>query len=160
MLHFFLPFLLKLCYNKGVMKNNFQDTMLLIKQINDKFEAKGTAACSKTGLTLSQFRFLGYLKMHPNSDVTQREMEKFFKVSHPAVNGILKRLEEKGFISTQLISSGKTQKIVRLQEKGIQAVEMMDRDKNINDNKLQEKLSPEEWNELHLMLSKIIDAIS
>ena len=37
---------------------------------------------------------------------------------------------------------------------------MMDRDKNINNNKLQEKLSPEEWNELHLMLSKIIDAIS
>lgn len=141
------------------MKNNFQDTMLLIKQLNDKFEAKGTAACSKVGLTLSQFRFLGYLNMHPNTQITQREMEKFFKVSHPAVNGVLKRLEEKGFISTELINEGKTQKIVHLEEKGREAVEMMDKDKSINDKRLAKELSEAEWNELHRLLSKVIETI-
>ncbi|MBP5601939.1 MAG: MarR family transcriptional regulator [Treponema sp.] len=142
------------------MKNDFHQTMLLIKQLNDKFEAKGTAACSKFGLTLSQFRFLGYLKMHQETQVTQREMEKFFKVSHPAVNGVLKRLEEKGFVSTELINEGKTQKIVHLEQKGLSAVENMDKEKDNTDILLTEKISEKEWADLHKLLSKVIQTIS
>ena len=142
------------------MKRNMQDTMLLIKQLNEKFEAKGTAACSKVGLTISQFRFLVYLKIHPDSQVTQREMEKFFKVSHPAVNGVLKRLEEKGFISTELITNGKTQKIVHLEKKGNEAVEIMDKIRNIDDENLSKEITSQEWEELYRILSKILNTIS
>ena len=142
------------------MKKNIQDTMLLIKQLNDKFEAKGTAACSSVGLTFSQFRFLGYLKLHPDSQVTQRDMEKFFKVSHPAVNGVLKRLEEKGFISTELVTNGKTQKIVHLEKRGIEAIEMMDKNRSIDDKLLSKEISPQEWEDLHRILSKILNTIS
>lgn len=134
--------------------------MLLIKQLSEKFEAKGTAACSKVGLTISQFRFLVYLKIHPDSQVTQREMEKFFKVSHPAVNGVLKRLEEKGFISTELITNGKTQKIVHLEKKGNEAVEIMDKIRNIDDENLSKEITSQEWEELYRILSKILNTIS
>ena len=134
--------------------------MLLIKQLNEKFEAKGTAACSKVGLTISQFRFLVYLKIHPDSQVTQREMEKFFKVSHPAVNGVLKRLEEKGFISTELITNGRTQKIVHLEKKGNEAVEIMDKIRNIDDENLSKEITSQEWEELYRILSKILNTIS
>ena len=88
------------------------------------------------------------------------KMEKFFKVSHPAVNGVLKRLEEKGFISTELITNGKTQKIVHLEKKGNEAVEIMDKIRNIDDENLSKEITSQEWEELYRILSKILNTIS
>jgi len=141
------------------MNQEYQDTLFLIKQINDKFEAKGNANCKKAELTLSQFRFLMYLIDHKDSIVTQREMEKIFKISHPAVNGILKRLEEKQFISTKLTKESKTQKIINLEKKGFEAVMLIKEDRNTTDIQLEQIFDENDWNELRRLLMKIIEVL-
>lgn len=106
---------------------NHKNPFYLIKNINDKFEARGTSECQDMGLTFSQFRTLIYLSEHSEKTVTQRELELSFNVSHPAISGILSRMEEKGFIKTEIIKeNGKQQRQIFMTRKGKSTVEKMD----------------------------------
>lgn len=51
-----------------------------------------------SGLTARQFDVLMYLKNYAGKEVTQVMIEKDFQLSNPTVSGILKRLEQNGFI--------------------------------------------------------------
>lgn len=51
-----------------------------------------------SGLTARQFDVLMYVKNHESGEVTQVMIEKDFQLSNPTVSGILKRLEQNGFI--------------------------------------------------------------
>lgn len=52
------------------------------------------------------FFLLLYLEAHQNSRVTQKDLEIEFKVSHPTINEIITRLENKNFITTKVIKEG------------------------------------------------------
>lgn len=64
---------------------------------------------SETGLTVSQFQVLLYLFRHSKEgrEITSRELEAQFRVTNPTMAGILKRLENKGYIYR---TPGKTDK--------------------------------------------------
>lgn len=128
----------------------------LMKNIHDKFEARGNNECQKVGLTLSQFRVLMYLIEHPNKDVTQRELELSFRVSHPTITGILKRMEEKDLISTKIIKDGKQQKLVYMTEHGKEVLSKTHESRDKDDEKLQELFTEEEINNLQDYLLRIL----
>lgn len=70
------------------------------------------------------FFLLLYLEAHQNSRVTQKDLEIEFKVSHPTINEIITRLENKNFITTKVIKEGgKQQKIISLDFLGNQALD-------------------------------------
>lgn len=70
------------------------------------------------------FFLLLYLEAHQNSQVTQKDLEIEFKVSHPIKKGIITRLENKNFITTKVIKEGgKQQKIISLDFLGNQALD-------------------------------------
>ena len=107
----------------------------LIKNIHDKFDARGNTDCKSAGLTISQFRVLVYLEEHSDKIVTQKELETIFKVSHPTINGIINRLEAKNFIETKMIKeAGKQQKQIFFAQKGQDALKNM-KTNRINDDK-------------------------
>lgn len=137
-----------------------RNPFILIKNINDKFEAKGNNECQKVGLTLSQFRILVYLKVHNEKTVTQREIELEFKVSHPTITGILRRMEEKGFVTTNIIKAGKMQKEVFMTEKGAEALKMMDASRDEDDAALLNLFSEQELNQLGDYLHRIFEYLN
>ncbi len=89
----------------------------LIKHISETMEKKCNESLKKNNITISQDRVLGYLNFYKDRIVTQKELEDYMRVSHPTVVGILKRLESKGLIETNIITEGRIQKIVKLTSK-------------------------------------------
>lgn len=49
------------------------------------------------GLTASQGRYIGFIARAETAPCP-KDLEDFFQLSHPSVSGVLKRLEQKGFI--------------------------------------------------------------
>lgn len=45
---------------------------------------------------------MSFIYRKENFTTTQKDLEIFLDVSHPTINGILKRLEEKKFITTEM----------------------------------------------------------
>ena len=73
----------------------------LIKILSISFEKEFTKIVSSFGLTASQSMVLFYLYKNKNIDVNPVDLEKFFEFSHVTILGILKRLEEKEFITIE-----------------------------------------------------------
>ncbi|MCR4742007.1 MAG: MarR family transcriptional regulator [Treponema sp.] len=133
-----------------------REVFFLIKNIHDKFDARANTDCQKVGLTISQFRVLLFLEAHQNSRVTQKDLELEFKVSHPTINGIINRLENKNFITTQMIKeSGKQQKIISLEISGHEALKNMRENRIHDNNAFEENFSEEEKEELLKLLQRL-----
>ena len=74
----------------------------LIKLIGDTIETKANKRLRPHGITLSQERVLAYLYERKTEKISQKDMEEYFQVTHPTIIGILKRLESKGHISSEV----------------------------------------------------------
>ena len=68
------------------------------KQINNVYEKELSSRLRKLGITASQCAVLDYLFVSSKDEVTQRDIEKALSLKNPTVTGLLKRLDEKGFI--------------------------------------------------------------
>lgn len=139
---------------------NRKNPLILIKHLHDRFEAKGNIECQKSGITLSQFRVLKYLTDHSEKTVTQKELELDFKVSHPSITGIIKRMEEKKLVYTELVKEGIQQKIVHITEEGISALNQMEKNIATDDEAIFKLFKPEEMDQLEDYLSRILEYIS
>lgn len=95
---------------------NEHDIGMLIKQLYDAKEKRANEKLKQFGLTFSQFRLLIYI--HEQGEVSLKEMEHYFSLTQQTVAGIIKRLEEKGFVITCADSSDKRAKNVQMTEKG------------------------------------------
>lgn len=74
----------------------------LIKLIGDTIETKVNKRLKPHGITLSQERVLSYLHERKTEKTSQKDMEEYFQVTHPTIIGILKRLESKGLIYSEV----------------------------------------------------------
>lgn len=103
-----------------VSKANFENEILFyVRRINNLMVTRINSAIKETALTVSQFEIFAYLDMHKrnNGAVTQRELEEFFGLSHPAVIGLLKQLKCKGLVEVTVNSKDRRQRNVVLTEK-------------------------------------------
>jgi DNA-binding MarR family transcriptional regulator len=133
---------------------------ILLKNLNDKFEAKGNADCQKEGLTLSQFRVLLFLEDNPGRIVTQKELEVVFNVSHPTINGIVNRLEKKNFISTHMVKeSGKQQKQIFLSQKGRDTIANMENRRHHDEDIIRDNFTVEESEKFAEYLERLLKSL-
>ena len=93
------------------------DVVLLIKTINDRLEKRFNAHVNGMGVTAAQVRALDFIYSQKNHTATQKELEAYLGVAHPTINGILKRLEEKRFITTEITVNRRFVKIVQVTDK-------------------------------------------
>ena len=70
----------------------------MFKQINNVYEKEFNNRLRTLGITASQCAVLDYLFVSSKEAVTQRDIEKALCLRNPTVTGLLKRLDEKGFI--------------------------------------------------------------
>ncbi|WP_318678050.1 hypothetical protein [Treponema sp.] len=80
----------------------------------------------------------------------------FLEVSHPTINGILKRLEEKKFITTEMTKKGRTPfKTVQFSKKGENILIESEKKKNLHEQALSAYLTKDERNKLIELLLKV-----
>ena len=77
----------------------------LFKQINNVYEKEFNNRLKRLGITSSQCEVLDFLLQSSKDEVTQRDIERALNLKNPTVTGLLKRLDEKGFILS--VPSGK-----------------------------------------------------
>lgn len=85
----------------------------LIKSINEKLKAKADLDAKEHNLTLSQSFVLTFLD-NKGGQATQKEIEKYLDVSHPAVVGIISRMEQNHHVTCWMDPNDKRIKMVSL----------------------------------------------
>lgn len=89
------------------------DIGFLVKNIDNKLRAMLDAEMKTHNLTMVQSFVVIYLKEH-GGITTQKDIEDVLQVSHPAVVGIVSRMEQNGFLKTWLDPKNKRNKMVEL----------------------------------------------
>lgn len=136
------------------------DIGFLFKKIDEKLEKQVNANLNSLGITFAQIRVLIFVHEAENQQTTQKEIETFLEVSHPTTNGIIKRLEEKHLVKTEMtLKNGRMSKNVAITEKGIELCSKNEADKNLLENKFTEWLSEDGKNTLRELLLKIYEKL-
>ncbi len=97
--------------------NENKQIMDYIIGIDREFKNRINKEFDKIGLTSSQARILGFITHNYKNKICSRDLEKHFDLSHPTVNGILKRLEAKEMIYFQSDDTDKRVKNLYITEK-------------------------------------------
>ena len=110
-------------------------------------------------LTSAQGHIIGYLT-HAKDPPCARDLENFFRLSHPTVSGLLSRMESKGFVELRPDEQDRRMKRVVLLEKGMACSRQIHRCILENDRKMMEGFSPEETELFLGMLCRVIENMS
>ncbi len=126
------------------------------KQINNVYEKELSSRLRKLGITASQCAVLDYLFVSSKDEVTQRDIEKALSLKNPTVTGLLKRLDEKGFILIVPSNKDKRCKNIYLTEKAYDIRRRMEADRKKLDKLLTLGMNKREVAALEKMLSRVL----
>lgn len=132
-----------------------------LKLINLALINSVDAKLKPQGLTFSQINLLSYLEDECKGEpVNLKSIETYFQLTHPTVIGIVGRLKEKGFVTTETdphdkrctlvtasIDTSKTWKSVRKQREKMDSI-------------LQKNMSEKEKKQLNILLDKILENLA
>ena len=146
-------------FERGGGKLAQRDLPYYFKKIHEAFVLKSNRNLKKVGLTSSQMDILIYLFHNEGKIVTQRDIEKYFGLTHSTVIGILKRLADKKYIYIIASEDDRRQRIVKLDENSLKVKEdfLIERQKRIN--RFKDKLTDEETDTLIRLLDKVYSVL-
>lgn len=87
---------------------------LYFKKVNGVFERHANLRLKALGLTRAQSDILRYLYERGDTPTTQKDIEQHLQLTHPTVIGLLRRLEEKGFVCITVDAHDRRCRLVRL----------------------------------------------
>ncbi len=85
-----------------------------MKSITNEYEKHFNQLMATTGITASQCAVLNFLYESNKEYINQKDIEKHLNLSNPTVTGLLKRLDEKGYILIMPSTQDKRKKNVYL----------------------------------------------
>lgn len=129
-----------------------QDIGKIIKLISEKMRTGADASLKKHELTFSQAQILCYLHMKEGK-ATQKEIEHYLEISHPAVVKLVTRLTDAGFITCYADEEDRRNKIVCTTDKAEKLRHQIDQEKAKAEAKLTAGLSEQEIEELRRLLN-------
>lgn len=143
--------------NGGVrMERRSQPIGFMIKQINNVFEKELNEKVKKLGLTSSQCAVLDYLFHTSKDEISQRDVERHLSLKNPTVTGLLKRLDEKGYILCVPNAKDKRKKNIYLTEKAYDIQRRMEAERKKLDRELTRGMSKREVDALMRNLEKLL----
>ncbi|WP_316859531.1 MarR family transcriptional regulator [uncultured Cohaesibacter sp.] len=86
----------------------------VLKQINDKMQQLVNHQLLPFGLTMTQAKFLGFLRSRQSVVTSQKDFETHFDIAHTTAIGVLRRLEQKGLIEIVSDPDDKRRRLVNL----------------------------------------------
>lgn len=138
------------------MENRKQPIGFLIKQINNVFEKELNDRLRTVGITSSQCAVLDYLFHTNKEEVNQRDVERNLNLKNPTVTGLLKRLDEKGYILCVPNEEDKRKKNIYLTEKAYDIQRRMEADRKKLDKRLTMGMSKKEVDAVTKALEKML----
>lgn len=132
----------------------------LIKQINNVYEKDFNRMLKSIGITSSQCEVLDYLFNSSKEEITQRDIERHLSLKNPTVTGLLKRLDEKGFILSVPSTKDKRCKNIYLTEKAYDIQKKMEASRKKSDRRLTIGMNKKEVQALKKALEKVLYNIS
>lgn len=118
------------------MESRKKSIGFLVKQINNVFEKDLNGKLKAIGVTSSQCAVLDYLFHTNKEEVSQRDVEQNLNLKNPTVTGLLKRLDEKGYILCVPNAEDRRRKNIYLTEKAYDIQRRMDADRKKLDKRL------------------------
>lgn len=103
--------------------NEYEQYVLMIKQIHDSIEKTANNELRADGLTIMQIAILIELSNASGKKLTMKQLEKIFSVAQPTIAGLVSRLEQKNLIETHGVPEDRRVKAVSITNKGIDCCE-------------------------------------
>lgn len=142
------------------MEQRKQSIGFIVKQINNVFEKDLTEQLKTIGITSSQCAVLDFLFHAKEDEISQRDVEKFLNLKNPTVTGLLKRLDEKGFILVVPSTKDKRKNNIFLTEKAYDIQKRMESDRRKTEKRLTLGMTRKEVEALKRGLDKVLYNIS
>ena len=139
--------------------NKKNDIMHLIRKISFRMKNGMDASLKENDLTFTQMLVLRYIS-HADGEVSQKKIQEYLNVSHPTVVGLVKRLENHGFVECQTDEKDKRNKIVFLTQKARDFGKTMEENRKKAEKTAYGNFSREEVNELTRLLNKLYENIN
>lgn len=130
------------------INENFKIIGNLIKKKLDK-------KVHKFELTSTQSGILIFILLNYENNINQRDIEKFFDLSNPTVNGILNRLQSKEFIKRVTNNNDKRSKNIIPLEKAFKFQKEIEEEKDSMKKNMLSNINEEDLNIFYSVLEKI-----
>ena len=135
------------------------DIGFLVKLVHDAIDRRINQELEDQRLTNSQLSVLSFLCMQGDADTTIRDIQDFLKVSHPTAAGLVRRLEQKGFVHLLTDPRDKRARIVRLDASVISSYQLEPKPTLHLEERLLAGLSDEERRQLCALLMRVYENI-
>lgn len=126
-----------------------------LKQIYNLIKKNVNKELEELDLTLSQSGILMFILMNKDKKINQRQIENEFNLSNPTVNGILNRLEYKGFIKRTNDENDKRIRNITALETAEKFMEVVKEKKIKMENNMLKNISKDELNIFCNILEKM-----
>ena len=110
-------------------------------------------------LTSMQAHVLIYLYKNKNNIINQRDIEREFELTNPTVNGILNRLENKGFIKRVVSHIDARNKVISLTDKSVLLINNMKKSAEKMESKMTLGINKDELDIFFFFLKKMFDNV-
>lgn len=124
--------------------------------IHNAFEMDFNRHLKEIDLTVSQLEVIRYLSHTRKKEVSQKDIEQELKLKNPTITGILKRLEEKGFIQIEVNKKDKRRHNIVITQKAIEHEKNARKRHEKMEVILKQGMTEEEVAELERMLNLVI----
>jgi DNA-binding MarR family transcriptional regulator len=132
-----------------------------LKLINLALINSVDAELRPSGLTFSQTDLLSYLEDECKGEpVNLKSIENYFQLTHPTVIGIVRRLEEKGFVTTKTDPLDKRCKLVTASINASKTWKIVRKHREKIDSVLQKNMSEKEKKQLNILLDRILENLA
>lgn len=138
------------------MERRGQPIGFMIKQVNNVYEKDLNERLRMIGITASQCAVLDFLFHTSKEEVSQRDVERALNLKNPTVTGLLKRLDEKGYILCVPNANDKRKKNIYLTEKAYDIQRRMENDRRKLDRELTRGMTKREVAALRKNLEKLL----
>lgn len=128
----------------------------LVKCITNEYEKHFNQLLSSSGITASQCAVLNYLYETNKEYVNQKDIEHFLNLSNPTVTGLLKRLDEKGYVLVVPSAQDKRKKNVYLTEQAYDMQKRLDQSRKKMEKSMTRGMKKNEVQCLQKYLEKIL----
>lgn len=130
-----------------------------IKITSDTIEKRINCELKALNVTSAQMRILIELHNRSEENVLMKDLEKVFNVTQATMQGIISRMEKKGYLSTEYLKSDKRVKYVVLTDEGTNLVKTALEKIRETQNMISSSLSDDEAEKFINCMEKIYDAI-
>ena len=130
-----------------------------LKKIFQTMERNLNKDLENIDLTSMQAHVLIYLYKNKNNVVNQRDIERKFELTNPTVNGILNRLENKGFVKRVVSQVDVRNKEIKITDKSTFLISEMKKSAKNMENKMIAGIEKEDLNVFYKVIKKIFNNV-